>query len=295
MKILLIPLGFEKHTEDHRLFSDMCNAFENHGNVRMFQDIEDAIQFSPDIVFYQGGLSRDHCIMIKVSNPKCKWQTWTGDVRYAPMKYLCDAAEFTDQFYFPFSGDLLNRYRRLLQKNCIFIFEPIQNWRFREPKIMNEPKGISFVGNLYDHLPGGIHRRELSTFVKAQFTEVHLYGEGMEHGHIDHYEVPDLYNDSYAVICENNWHDIDSYFTPRNLTAMSAGSCALMRIFPGIEYHFENWKDCVYYRDKYELLDIISFLKDNPDVRNKIAATGYKTVKDNFNMSIFAKRFIEAL
>ena len=42
-----------------------------------------------------------------------------------------------------------------------------------------------------------------------------------------------------------------------------------------LEGHFLGKRfDCVYYKTNYELLDVIEFLKRNPDIRNKIAKSG---------------------
>lgn len=294
MKTLLVPLDFHRHKEDDRLFLDMQLAFHQYGECMMYEgNVDQAIAYKPDLVFYQGSVDHEDCLKIKMET-KCKWATWTGDVRYAPMQYLMQARAFTDVFFFPFSGNLLSNYRKLLKTRCVFIFEPIQEWRYVAPKYLAEGP-VSFVGNVYTHLPGGDVRNELQSFVSAGHHKLDLYGEGMERGKIDKYLVPEIYNNSFAGIAENNWSDIDSYFTPRNLSIMAAGSCCLAKTFPGIQYHFTSWVDCVYYNDKYELIDVIAFLKANPGVRNEIARNGHEHVLSNYNMTIFAKKFIEAL
>lgn len=289
MKFLLIPLDSYKHQTDDRMFGDMFRAFAKNDAAMMFTDIETAILFEPDVVFYQGGLTKDQCIQLKNATD-CHWVTWTGDVRYAPMEHLILCKEFTDLFLLPFTGNLLKRYYKCLGVPCRFIWEPFQNWKFIEPKQMQEGK-ISFVGNNYATVPGGEERRELLPFIKQEFPEFECYGSGFDKGPISNFDVPQLYNDSYAVICDNNWNDIASYFTPRNLNAMSAGSCAVMRIFPDIEKYFTNYKHCIYYKHKYELLDVLSFLKKSPDVRNKIAQAGYDHVKKNFTFDNFVEQF----
>lgn len=293
MKILYTPLDYHRHSEDDRLFGDMLRAFQKQSQCVIYNgNITEAINFKPDSVFYQGSLSKEDCIKIKTET-KCKWTTWTGDVRYAPLQYLVEAAEFTDKYFFPFSGDLLKTYRKLLDRECNFIFEPLQNWRFRSANQINSGD-ITFVGNRYEHLPGGIERAELKD-LSEKIRQLKCYGSGYSLGQINNYDVPMLYNNSYAVIAENNWSDIEDYFTPRNLGAMAAGSCCLMKVFPGIENHFENWKHCIYYRHQYELIDIINFINANPEVRNRIAKSGYELVKKKYSMDNFVKQYISQL
>lgn len=293
MRILYIPLDYHRHKEDDRFFGDLLRAFQNQCECIIYDgNIDNAIAFKPTHVFYQGSLTIEDIIKIKTAT-KCKWTTWTGDVRYAPMQYLMDLKEVTDQYYFPFSGELLRTYSRLLGKTCVYIYEPFQDWRYKTPKQMTEGR-ISFVGNVYETLPGGTERIEISKYIGKHCSELVCYGSGFDWS-IKNCDVPDLYNDSYLVIADNNWNDIEGYFTPRNLGAMAAGSCCLMRTFPGIEEHFENWKHCVYYRHKYELLDIITFLKVNPEVRNRIAIKGHELATTKYSMNNFVKQFIAQL
>lgn len=298
MKILLIPLDYHRHKEDDRFFGDMLRAFQKQSDARIYDgNIRTLIDWKPNVVFYQGSLSREECIEIK-KQTGCKWTTWTGDCKYAPADYLIQAAEWTDQFYFPFSGEMLNRYSRLLGKPCVFQWEYMQDWKFREPKNMQNGR-VTFVGNKYDHLPGGKQRKELMEFCWKHIPDCTFYGNldqmPIYGGQIPHNTVPALYNDSYIVIAENNMHDIESYFTPRNLMGMAAGSCTLMRWFPAIDDFFDNWKHCVIYKHKYELLDIINFLRDSPETRNRIAVGGYEHAKRNFCMDQFAKQYISKL
>lgn len=90
-------------------------------------------------------------------------------------------------------------------------------------------------------------------------------------GPVDFKETPDLYNNSYIVLAENNIHNVNLYFTPRNLGGMAAGSCTLHRWFPGAEGLFPEY---LLYRDKYDLLEKIIFMRNNPTERDKAAENG---------------------
>ncbi|MES2395661.1 MAG: glycosyltransferase [Bacteroidota bacterium] len=297
MKILYIPLDYHRHSEDDRFFGDMLRAFQRHSEAIIYTNIDNAIAFKPDVVFYHGSLSKEDCIKIKLATG-CKWTMWTGDARYAPIKCLVDAMEFTDQYYLPFKGEMKDRFAILLGKPCSFIWEKFSDWKFREPKEMNGGT-ISFVGNVYDSLPGGEERVDLMNFCNRNIPDCLFYGSlpgsPNNKGGIHHNSVPDLYNNSFAVIVENNIHDIEGYFTPRNIMGLASGSCCLMKVFPGIEEHFENWKHCIYYRHKHELLDIVHYLRDKPEMRNKIAVAGHKLAKKKYTMDNFVKQYISQL
>ena len=88
---------------------------------------------------------------------------------------------------------------------------------------------------------------------------------------------------------------LDGYFTHRNLIALASGSCVLMKHFPGIEQFFTNWEHCVFFRNNYELLDVIEFLKRTPVQRNKIARSGNEFVRKNYLNSNFANKYHQIL
>jgi len=287
MRVLLIPLGWDKPNEH----VDLVNAFNVNHEAVLFEHIWQAHHYQPEVVFYQGGLSARDCKALKETT-NSKWVTWTGDVRYAPLQHLQEAKEFTDVFLVPFAGELLDAYSVLLGKPCRYIWEYFPDYRLREPIEMNDGK-VSFVGNVYNCVPGGESRIELSEFIKNHINSYEIHGSGNGE-QIPVEQVPDLYQSSYIVIAENNWQDILGYFTPRNLQGMSA-SCCVMKEFPGIENHFTNWVNCVYYKHKYELLDIITYLKLNPDVRNRIAKAGYNLVKNKYSTTNWAEQFIKII
>lgn len=288
MKILLITLDYHLHLNNPRLFGDMVTAFKAQGEVLLFDGYwEKAFDFKPDVIFYQGSLTAEERQRLK-ENTKALWTTWTGDVRYAPMKSLIETKDVTDVYLVPFDGEMLKHYEYVLGKPCKYIFEPLHEWKIREPKIKESGK-ISFVGNSYEHLPGGSERMDLQLFLQLHCKEAEFYGS--PNHKIGNELVPNLYNDSYIVIAENNWRDIPGYFTPRNLLAMS-NSCCVAREFPEHEWYFKNYEICIYYKHKYELLDVINMLKECPDVRNQIAQNGHKYIKENYTYKQWVRKYL---
>lgn len=293
MKILLIPLDYQRHAQDPSLFSDMLNAFNRQADARIYSgDNEEIYGWQPDVIHFQGSLTPDQLERLK-DGTGAFVSMWTGDARYLPTQSLILYKEVVDAYLLPFSGDTLKVYETLLGKPCRFIWEPIQNWRFKDPQLMDSGK-VTFVGNFYDTLPGGEKRRKLLEHLSYKVENLKYYGS-VGKINIDYDKVQLEYNESYVVICENNYNDLDEYFTPRNIGALAAGSCAIMRYFPGIEKHFQNNVHCIYYRNEYEALESIDFLKNNPHTRNAIASNGYRLALDNFSMDKWVELYINIL
>lgn len=293
-RLLYIPLDYHRHTEDPMLFSDILDAFGKQINVKIFAGIDDAINWKPDVIFFQGSLSLEECFELK-NKTNALFTMWTGDARYAPNPSLLLYKEVVDLFLLPFDGKTRYLYKAALQKECAFIWEPIQNWRFKSPQYLNDGS-VVFVGNLYDNFPGGEKRLEIIEFLSGRIKDFEFRGNLIGNASpIDYKLVPEYYNNAYITICENNYDDIESYFTPRNIGAMAAGSCSLHRIFPSIENFFWNGSNCFHYRNKYELLEYIYFLQTNPKVRNRIAQEGYKHAYERFTADNWVTKYLDIL
>lgn len=292
-RVLLIPLDYHRHTEG--LFDDMIKAFKENCYAMMYNgSMMEAVDFAPDVIFFQGSLSPRECADLK-ERTKALFTMWTGDARYVPPKSFMDYKDIVDLFLVPFSGDVLDIYSRILGKPCKFIWEPIQDWRFKEPIPLST--GYScFVGNEYETLPGGIQRVRLIKHLLSQNIDLKIYGSIVNSlGPLDYREVPDAYNKMYVVLAENNHDDLQDYFTPRNIGAMAAGSCVLHRVFPGIENHFQNGVHGLYYRNEYEAAQQITFLNDNPEYRNMLAQNGYKLACEKFSYKAWVAQYLQII
>src|SRR3990167_20453 len=160
MKILYIPLDFYRHTKSPELFTDLVNALKG----EIYQSKEQAVAYSPDIILFHGGLTPRELFDLKSDLNNIPVLMWTGDCRYVPQESLMIFKDVVDMFLLPFDGDAKNRYSDVLGKPCHFIWEPIQNWRFKEWKEMISGP-VTFVGNLYENLPGGETRSEIFSFI----------------------------------------------------------------------------------------------------------------------------------
>lgn len=287
-KILLIPL--DSHRVSEGIFDDMLTAFSEQFNAKIFTDLMDGRVFEPDYIFYQGGLTLIDLAYLK-EHTGAKIIMWTGDARYMPTQSLINLRNVVDLYLLPFSGPTSELYQKILGKPCEFIWEPIQEWRFRRPNELQSGDTV-FIGNQYDNLPGGRERRRILTFIHDLNRHLYVYGSmavACNYGAVEYTRTPEIYNNAYIVICENNL-TLQDYFTPRNIGAMAAGSVGLHRYFPGIEKHFVNMEDGLIYSDEYECLEAIEMLQKNPDIRNKIAWSSYKNALEKYTYSAWVKR-----
>jgi hypothetical protein len=280
MRILWIPMDFHRHAEGPELFADILTALNVSNDAIIYTNLETTIQFKPDVILYQASLSYIELRNLK-SLTKALILMYTGDCAYFPAAGLVAFKDIVDGYLLPFSGQLADTYHSILGKPCFFLWESIQSWRFL-PNQQFQKGAVSFVGNYYDHLPGGEPRKELVTFIKDRVPELVLAGNWAWDTSCDYTETPKIYNESYISICENNYETVVDYFTPRNIGVLAAGSCAVMKYFPGIDKFFQNNVHCLYYRNKYELLQAIQFLQANPAIRNKIADNGFKLANEKF-------------
>jgi len=298
-KLLYIPLDYCRHAESDSIFNSMLSGFNTQFEARVFKNMEESTLFNPDLVYMHGNaISIEECHLLKKST-NAFFTIWVGDVRYAPLPEAMSMIDVANLYLFPFKGEQLKSFSRILNTPCEYLFEVFDDRQIRDVKEISSGR-IVFVGNVYEHFPGGEERISLVKFIGKYTPELEYYGSfpyesNSAKGGIDFSNVPDLYNSSYLTIAHNNRNDIDGYFTHRNLIALASGSCVLMKYFPGIEEFFINWEHCVYYKTNYELLDVIEFLKRNPDIRNKIAKSGNTYVRENYLNANFAYKYNEIL
>lgn len=294
LRLLFCPLDYHRHEKNPELFTDTINTFNEVIECQIYNgDLQEMILFKPDVVLFQGSATVYELTQIKETT-NAFIIMFTGDCRTSPSQSLMDYKNIIDCYMLPFTGELLKIYQTLLGKPCHFLFESIQNWRFKPAKMM-ESGHVTFVGNIYGSLPGAQPRKDLVDFIEASGIDIKCFGNGFDKGEYPYDRVPELYNNSYIVIAENNYSDIEDYFTPRNIGALSAGSCCLMKHFPGIEKFFQNIQHCYYYKNKYELLDLINFLKNNPSYRNETASNGFGLATTNFDMKAWVSEFLNII
>ncbi|PCJ55948.1 MAG: hypothetical protein COA79_20275 [Planctomycetota bacterium] len=292
MKVLLIPLDFHRQ----ELFGFMVESFKRQSDPALYIDIEQAISFQPDLVFFQGSLPLKDVALIQ-EKTNAVWTQWTGDSRYAVPETLMKYKDVMDFTFVPFNGAQLDIYTKFLGHPCFYIFEPFHDSRFISPLHMNAGP-ITFVGNYYDHMPGGKDRTDVILHLAQANIDVRSYGNSPlgianHHGELPIEELPLTYNRSFAVIAMNNWRDVPGYFTPRNLNAMSAGSCHLAQTFEGIEdTPWINYENCVFWRHKFELLDVVNFLVAHPEVRHRIADAGHALAVKHYTHDAWVTEYL---
>jgi hypothetical protein len=283
-KALFIPVDYHK-TE---IFNYPLSCFNSSlCETKLFTTVEDAIAYSPDIIFLaEGALPPEDCKKIKGDAVLI---LRAGDVRYTPYGSLMKYIGIADLCLVGFEGYLSKIYSRLLNMPCYRLWEPVSKDILLPPIVSGFQNEAVFVGNYYSHLPGGTERVDTLKFIDGNNIKIDIYGNMPicsstgNHGSIEYNDVFDLYNKSFTVIAEHNYTDVDGCLNPRILMALASGSCCVARYFPQCECLFKNWEDIIFYRHKYELLDILNFLRKNAHIRNEIAGKGQETYRQKYS------------
>lgn len=293
MRVLLIPLDYQRQNETDLLFGDLLRAFQKQTNDTIIYDgsLQNAIDFNPDIIYFHGSMSVSELATLK-QRTNAVITMWSGDARWLPQQCLMDYKQVIDIYFLPFTGQDLINHENIIGKKCCYIFEPFPDWAFENKTKENNGK-IVFVGNVYEHLEGGYSRLKMVDFLSKHLPEFEVYGSiNNSKGLISPFDVPKLYAESFMVIAENNITNIDGYFTPRNILPMMVGTCVIMKEFKGAKNTFLDNVNCLMYNSNYELLDKINFCKLHHEFRNEIADKGNMLANNNFRMDNFVSQYL---
>lgn len=290
-KLLFVPLDW--HRDSEGLFNDAKRALATQFEVMMCNgNHSEIVEFKPDIILFQGSLIPSDLKWLKESTGAMVIM-FTGDAGFVPPQSFMDQRENVDFYLIPFL-DSMRTYGKALGKPINYLWEYIQDWRFVEPREMDGGP-VVFVGNTYDHLPGGEVREIMCQFLDKYLNNFRAFGSIKTASETVPYTyTPKLYNEAYITIAENNL-TLPGYFTPRNIGGMAAGSCVMHKWFPNIENFFRHMEDGMVYRNEYELLQQINFLKANPEIRNQLAKKSYDTAKQFWNLDAWAKNLAQII
>jgi hypothetical protein len=79
----------------------------------------------------------------------------------------------------------------------------------------------------------------------------------------------------------NHWNDLELYYSDRQLIAMASGKPLVCHYVPGLEREFKNWEHCVWYTNTEELVDAVSRLLRDAELRTRIGTAGREEVVKN--------------
>jgi len=274
MKLLYIPHpgGIDK---------DLQAAFEKKFTTRTYTDIENAIDFKPEIVYIQSGSLPVSKLVKLRAETGCRIAQWAGDYRPEGLPEVKIYQPFCD---FTFTADV-----GVYDFYTYFLAHPIAMWQFLP--VHDKADGVIFIGHDYDHLPGAKERRQLVQMLKhrGDFT---VYGSDNAPD-VPYRDIPKVYNRHAYGIAANIYYDGPHWFGNRPLMIMAAGSCCLMREFPGWEHYFIDGTNCLIYRNNSEVEGIIN---DTADwYREEIAWAGQQLVLDNFTYTYFVGNFYDII
>lgn len=220
---------------------------------------------------------------------------WSGDVRANAQHEFTSLGNAVDYSLISSTGQL-EMYHRAGCGN-------VRYWQIGfDPKVAfpqnktNFKYDISFLGNNYGHtFPDGPLRLKAAQALMHQFGgRFGLFGTGYS-GRvkpISHHECNNIYNDSCCVLSISNFNNIEHYFSDRLLLCLASGRPTISWYFPGCENYFVDRRDIFIARSNQDIINIVNFCKNNPEVASQVGMNGYNKV---LNEHTFTSRIIELL
>ena len=250
--------------------------------------------WNPDWIFLQvqetnviqaGTLAR-----LKKILPKCVISHWMGDCRQTVSPYLasiCREAHLSlissvgQTGMFMAAGAKEVRYLQIgLDWEEDVIGNPPWTPPFRIPDVV-------FCGGYYGNLyPGTVERERCVMALKNAGVDVGIVGNGWPAGFpvsgvCGVKQQHHVWKRCKVALNCNNFNDIQSYYSDRQLIAMASGKPLVCKYIPGLENEFENGKHCLWYYDEAELVKHVKTLLADPAMCQRIGAAGREEVLKN--------------
>lgn len=283
-KLLYISLGFEPN--------DFYDSFCKYFDCKLYTGVQDAIAFNPDYIhLHAGSLSLEDATLLK-SKTNAIWTQFTGDCDLKPLEPVTRYKDLCDITLLTIAEGMKESYpdNKRLTWMPEAVVEPLK------PKELNDGK-IVFVGNYYSHFPNGEDRADMCRMLSKQFGDkfecygnFHIDGVNCK-GTIKYEDVAKLYNDAFLVIAQDNFTQVNHYFTQRYLLAMAVSCCVGFNA-KGLGLDAMSYMG---YNDLSYLRYVIDHLYTYPEKRNLIAHNGHRCVKDNFTYDKWTERYIKII
>lgn len=255
--------------------------------------------FQPDLIHMQlqftGLISADTIRKARALCPNVVITNWSGDIRSSAMPDFVAVANAVDYSLISSTGQL-GMYER---SGC----QNVRYWQIGyDPKViypMNKNQfkyDVSFIANNYgDTFPDGRIRSSAAAALQKEFGDrLGLFGSG--YGGNVHPLPPkqmnSVYNDSVCALSISNFNSVSHYFSDRLLYCVGSGRPTIAWRFPGCDSYFVEGKEIFFAQSNQEIIDIVKYCKENPDVATRVGRHGAMRVQKEHT---FVSRIIELL
>lgn len=243
------------------------------------------LQVQETNVLHAGSLAR-----LKKILPKCVISHWMGDCRKTVSPYLasiCREAHLSlissvgQTGLFMEAGAKEVRYLQIgldWEEDVLGI--PPWTPPFRIPDVV-------FCGGYYGDLyPGTVEREHGVMALKNAGIDIGIIGNGWPGGYpvigtCGVKQQHHVWKRCKVALNINNFNDIQSYYSDRQIISMASGKPLVCKYIPGLENEFEHGKHCLWYYDEAELVRHVRTLLADPGLCQRIGQAGREEVLKN--------------
>lgn len=308
LKVLYLPIGNQTGTVDawnavgvQLEVYDFYGVWERtHNKTTVQQEFLNRVRkFQPNLIHMQLqftdlispaiiGEARKACPGVVITN-------WSGDVRNSVIPSFLAESRAVDYALISSTGQL-DMYRAAGCNN-------VRYWQIGyDPKtsfpkhLTNFKYDVSFLANNYGHtFPDGPMRLNIANHLRHVFgNRFGLFGSGYQPvaPMIDPSNANQVYNESVCALSVSNFNNLSHYFSDRLLYCLASGRPTITWYFPGIESYFVEGQEIFVARTVGEIVDIVNYCKNNPEIATQVGMNGYQRVLKEHT---FTSRIIELL
>ena len=223
---------------------------------------------------------------VKKELPKTIVSHWMGDLRTELPVDLIEMCRVTDLTLISNMGQIpfYQQYAKRVTYCQIGL-----DWRqdvlglpdwtppFRVPDVV-------FIGGYYEgRFPGAQLRLDAIRRLMAEKIDVGVIGPGWPSdipiiGECTVKQSHHVYKRAKIALSINNYNDVESYYSDRQLIAMASGTPVVCKLVPGLTDEFVNGAECAMFTDLDLMVVLVQQLLDNADLRSRIGTAGRQIV-----------------
>lgn len=307
LKVLYLPLGPQQATEEafrnvgcELQVCDFWGIWERTKNRDTVENdfLNKVRSFRPNLIHMQlqftGMLNSNILDQARKASPGVVITNWSGDCRASPPQDFTRLGSTVDLSLISNTGQL-EAYRNAGCKN-------IKYWQIGYDPKVNFPMNLNqfqydavFIGNNYGSMfPDGHIRTGAVSFCQGALSSFAVFGSGYG-GNVrscDIKQVNEIYNKAVCPISISNFNNISHYFSDRLLYCVASGRPTISWYFPGIESYFVDGSEIFYARSNKDIVDIVRYCKENPEIAKKVGINGHKRALQEHT---FTSRILELL
>lgn len=256
-------------------------------------------QFRPNLIHMQlqftGLLDASVIAEARRICPDVVITNWSGDVRAEAIPNFTNVSGVVDYSLISSTGQL-ELYRSAGCSNATYWqigYNPNVNYPLNQTEFKYD---VSFLGNNYGNTfpDGGLRIGVVDTLRGVFGSKFGIFGSGYSPPapSVEPSRSNTVYNDSVCALSISNFNNISHYFSDRLLACMASGRPTISWHFPGFDSYFVEGQEIFIARSAKDIVDIVNYCKDNPEIAKQVGINGYNRV---FKEHTFTSKVVELL